>query len=661
MAMITLFREDFKSYRVGDFPYETFLGAMGEYHYRPKEWYGGQWYDPTPLPGTGGIKSWMIMEQDGKKYIEYSARLMDNVRWLLILATGDDMWTDYRLSATVRKFLTKSQAGILFRYQNSQCFYNFCLDNGKIVLYKKHYDEVTTLASQPFDYSSDTYCHLTVDAHGDEFRCCADGKPVFTVRDSTYRCGRIALGTLGVSRFTDITVEMEEEEYRKIVGRKHDAEIETASERRKYPLPLLWKVIDFKNFGAGRNIRFGHLLGGKGWQIVIAQNQRRVHRDAFGQISCLTALDLNGDILWQIGEPNPKEHALITTDLPFQVYDIDGDGRDEVITSRDFKLLILDGATGKVKKWVYTPYIHDSVEYLNIGGVEMYPFDRLNVDAIRICDLSGKGRPTDLIIKDRYRKIWAYDSGLHELWSYDAGVNTGHFPFSKDINGDGREEVYVGYDLLTADGQKIWSLPIDTDHTDEIVIGKIDPDRDEIIGIVSGWEGFMLVDLQGNILVRHKIGHAQRISVGNYRPDLPGLEICVTTYHRNQGIILLYDCKGNLLWTKEPSTNGNVITPVNWSGDGQDLILLNGNNPLGGMIDGHYRQVVRFPDDGHPEMCAEAMDLTGDCRDEIVLWDTDRMFIYTQSDGIQGDSVYCPVKYPPYNASNYRGEYSYPR
>ena len=93
-------------------------------------------------------------------------------------------------------------------------------------------------------------------------------------------------------------------------------------------------------------------------------------------------------------------------------------------------------------------------------------------------------------------------------------------------------------------------------------------------------------------------------------------------------------------------------------GDGQDFILLNADIERRGMIDGNGIQVVRFPDDGHPTMCAEAVNLYGDARDEIVTWDYDSMYIYTQDDAPK-DDVYTPFKYPDYNASNYRGEYSY--
>ena len=35
--------------------------------------------------------------------------------------------------------------------------------------------------------------------------------------------------------------------------------------------------------------------------------------------------------------------------MPMQIYDIDGDGFDEVITAKNFEILILDGRTGEVK------------------------------------------------------------------------------------------------------------------------------------------------------------------------------------------------------------------------------------------------------------------------------------------------------------------------
>ena len=85
------------------------------------------------------------------------------------------------------------------------------------------------------------------------------------------------------------------------------------------------------------------------------------------------------------------------------------------------------------------------------------------------------------------------------------------------------------------------------------------------------------------------------------------------------------------------------MLPVNWRGDGQEFVLLSGNAKEGGMIDGHLRRVVMFPDDGHPDLAANVLDLTGDQRDEIVLWDQERVWIYTQDRPFKGDEIYAPI------------------
>ena len=79
------------------------------------------------------------------------------------------------------------------------------------------------------------------------------------------------------------------------------------------------------------------------------------------------------------------------------------------------------------------------------------------------------------------------------------------------------------------------------------------------------------------------------------------------------------------------------------------------------MVDGRFRRVVTFPDDGHPDLAAAVLDLTGDARDEVVLWDTERVWIYTQDGPPPAGRVYAPLRNPPYNDSNYRANVSMPR
>jgi len=662
---VSLFYDDFSSFPIGPLPFDREHSAMGEYHYYPLEGYQGQWYDPITNCFFRG-PNWMVTLQDGYHTMEQMRLrnpLTHNVCSTLV--AGDKMWKDYTLSLDIRPLLTTEETGVNVRYQTSLMHYAFYLCDQQAQLFKVEKLERTLLASVPYAFSCDRFYHLDITCEGSHIACAIDGESVLSVDDDRYADGCIALSAYVPVQYANVSVTCTPESYATYIACKDAHEQYVAKKRSRYAQPKLHKVFDLGDFGASRQIRFGHLTGTDELFCILAQHQKRVYKERYCNISCLTAMSMEtGKILWQWGEPSKLLVNQDTTcDLPFQIYDINNDGIDEVIISRDFKLMILDGRTGEVIKWVDTPYNVEPAD--EILGIEFkkHAFDRLNVDAIRIVNVSGKDRLSDILIKDRYARLYVYNDQLELMWKF-CHNNTGHFPYGYDFNGDGRDEIFSCYNMISADGELVWKLPIDKDHTDEIIIGRFDPDiDDDLIAIVSGWEGFMIVDKQGNILVRDINGHGQRISAANYCPEKKGaLEICTTTYWENQGIIYLYDCKGNELWHMEPSTNGNIIAPVNWQGDGTELILLNGNVKYGGMLDGEGDRVVVFPDDGHPDMCAEVIHLTGDHRDEIVLWDHEKMYIYTQDRPCEiKNKEYVPEKYPHYNSSNYRGEFSFAR
>jgi hypothetical protein len=134
----------------------------------------------------------------------------------------------------------------------------------------------------------------------------------------------------------------------------------------------------------------------------------------------------------------------------------------------------------------------------------------------------------------------------------------------------------------------------------------------------------------------------------------------VANFWRNPGIVTLFDHDANILAQQEMVPGSTHLAPVNWRGDGNEFALLSGNIREGGMIDGQLRRVVMFPDDGHPDLAYHVADLTGDPRDEIVLWDQQRVWIYTQDRPASTGSVYRPRRNPDYNESNYRATVSLP-
>jgi hypothetical protein len=103
-----------------------------------------------------------------------------------------------------------------------------------------------------------------------------------------------------------------------------------------------------------------------------------------------------------------------------------------------------------------------------------------------------------------------------------------------------------------------------------------------------------------------------------------------------------------------------MCLPVNWTGRPGEYFVHNPNVHWGGMFDGWGRCVVIFPDDGHPDMCNAVLDFTGDCRDEVVVWDPKQIWVYTQSDNPRPGRLYRPRRNPLYNYSNYQATISLP-
>jgi rhamnogalacturonan endolyase len=166
----------------------------------------------------------------------------------------------------------------------------------------------------------------------------------------------------------------------------------------------------------------------------------------------------------------------------------------------------------------------------------------------------------------------------------------------------------------------------------------------------------VFADMQGKILKHLRLGHAQTVTIANLMGDSSQVQIATNTFWGNPGIISVLNKEGEVLRSFQPSIYGSPLFPVNWTGERQKLLLLSARHTKeGGLYDGYGRQAVVFPDDGHPYLCCEAMDCKGDFRDEIICWDHDQLWIYTQ-DGLSESPPSTPrsIQPPLFNASNYR-------
>ena len=653
-----LFSDDFSRFPPGwlSEPVGQLNAAIQEYHYLPHR---GVPLEPWANPIIH-LDAWLVSDEEGKSYLEQhtvnpQARIMNP-----IFITGDEEWSDYTVEVSLKPLSLDEMAGVVFRYHTNRHYYLFALTGGnrvrlalRLPLEKEfRVAEWRELGGAPFEYDVTRYYRLKVETSGGRMRASVDGKLLVEASDEEIPKGKAGVTANIPARFMDFRVSAPDSVVSAIRARIARRQVELDRLRAENPRPVLWKKFDTPKFGAGRNVRFGDLDGDGQLDMLIAQNIPRVRGDAFDHISCLTAVTLDGKVLWQLGRPDPR-NGLLTNDTPFQIHDIDGDGKHEVVLIRDFQLLILEGATGKLLKRTWVPEIP--------ADMTERPYKLNHGDSIAFFDLAGRGRRQEILIKDRYRHFWLYDSNLKLLW-HGSG-QTGHYPYPFDVDGDKREEIVIGYALWNPDGKQLWSRDAEyKDHADGIVMGNFsgDPKAPPRVYACGSDEGYLMFDKDGNTLKHVRIGHAQSPSIGKYRMDVPGLQLMTINYWKNPGIVSLFESDGNLLIQGEPIHSGSPVLPVNWRGDGQEFAMLSGNVREGGMIDGYLRRAVMFPNDGHPDLAFYVADLTGDPRDEVILWDTSRVWIYTQDRPFPGKKIYAPIRSPDYNESNYRTTVSLP-
>jgi len=651
----TLLEERFEGLEIGMFSEP--VGPHTEYHYLPEAAPKGNWAVSCFSWEKEAQRAWHVKEEDGFRIMAQTFDNKEMQHTHPMIVTGDEFWGDYTLTVEFAPESNRDQCGVVFRYRNDRCYYFFGLDQDKAILksvnhahgFQKPHELV--LAEESVSWSPGSYYTAIVEVKGSKISAEIKDLVSFQVEDTTFPKGRVALTTDVPARYRYVQITTSE------AGRKRIDELRAAKLQgeeelqARNPKPTVWKKIKTKGFGVGRNLRFGDLDGDSQIDVLIGQViHHGAPRDNYSELSCLTAMNFDGDILWRVGEPDAEKWHL-TNDVGFQIHDIDNDGRNEVVYTMGFELVVADGATGRTKYKAPTPRSE--------APADRYP--RILGDCLYFCDLRGTGHDGDVIIKDRYWRLWALDDRLKPLW--EGECRTGHYPYAFDIDEDGRDELVIGYSLFDDDGTKLWSLDeVVDDHADGVAVVdfKESESSKPLVFIAASDAGVFYTDLGGTILKHHWIGHGQNPAVADFRPDLKGLEAVSINFWGNQGIVHFYDSSGNIYHDFEPNQYGSMCLPINWTGEPGEYFVHSPNIEEGGMYDGWGRRVVVFPDDGHPDMCNAVMDLTGDCRDEVVVWDPNEIWVYTQDDNPKSGRLYKPVRNPLYNYSNYQATVSLP-
>ncbi|PRZ06288.1 fibronectin type 3 domain-containing protein [Isoptericola sp. CG 20/1183] len=362
--------------------------------------------------------------------------------------------------------------------------------------------------------------------------------------------------------------------------------------------------------GDGARPWFGDLTGNGRPEIVMVQ-PHHINAGALRDgpmVASMTAFTATGEQLWQIGEVDP-EGRNNSQDIPAQVVDTDGDGDLEVVavmypdgdTEAEGRFYVFDGATGEHVRDFALP-------------------DPLAHDAIVFVDADGEGHPDEILLKNRYTKAWLLESDGTVIWEHEG--NTGHYPWPYDFDGDGRDEIMIGYDMVDADGNLLWSADL-PDHADTIWVADIDSDGTADVLLGGASTSAHRWDTGETIWVNDDTVESQNIMVGEFRADLPGLETFgldrIDRSSNGLDGLFLIGSDGEMVWQEERQTRGcygTIPEPIhNWTGDGTDLIMVwnRGCGEPTGVYSGDGEMVTELDDARlwHVDIC-------GDTKEEIV-------------------------------------------
>lgn len=404
----------------------------------------------------------------------------------------------------------------------------------------------------------------------------------------------------------------------------------------------LVSLIDTKSFGSGV-LRIGDLNANGAPDLLLVQADTKTR-----EITCLTAVTIHGKVLWQHGKP-AKKNAYMYGDLPVQVYDWDNDGRNEVLYIKpagyagkvaktsypreraeryvgDATLIVLDATTGEEKRRLPTPAPAD--------------------DALIFADLTGRGRPQDLVVKDRYWNMWGVSHEGETLWHWKG--STGHFPAIADVDNDGKDEVFTGYALIDQDGKVLFdnhpARNRQSPHSDANWIARL---SDGSWRLAFGNGGAHLLTPKGKEIWKVKMPEAQHIVAGRFRDDTE-LQFAIIdrgTQRTPTGTanLLLVDINGKKLWEKSlpPGSWATACREIDWSGASRPgEILVIGFRDLktyARIYDGNGEVVDVMPIpwktpkakvSGKEVAYTTRADVWGDGRQEVIMFGANGTAIY---------------------------------
>ena len=365
------------------------------------------------------------------------------------------------------------------------------------------------------------------------------------------------------------------------------------------------------------------------------------------ELFCLTLTDGEGNILWQVGEPWALERPFSWNGSNFcEVVDLDGDGQVEVMFVHRAELMIYKGATGALYRRHKLPhsgfYFARAVRSDHSGRYHIF------TKSVTTSATHSYGNPSLLL-----------DHAFNVVWEQEV-EGAGHGGNTADVDGDGLDELLIGFSLFDHDGTPLWShSPMsENDHLDDSVIADIDGDGRFEFALAHDGHDAVVHNADGTERFRVAMHHCQNIWSGKFFEAEPGLQLAFVdkaigkaedrtaavvsadgrelSRHRTMGYYSVIGWPTDLgtqslirlEWPVEPDADRRVL----WvDPTGRELARLK-------VRENFYDRFQKYGLDTFPGRgryfgtchTAAVGDLDGDGRDEFLITDRERVWVFQQ-------------------------------
>jgi len=608
----------------------------------------GEWKVASSLRQKGFDKAWVIRSDGDENYLAQTFTNLNEKNSPLslvnhpMIVAGDSLWSDYTIDVEFTPEAKFDKCGVVFGYHPPSDFYFFGIEGNTVTL-KYLQQSVTPLRPiekildfRPLVWTPGDRLHATVSVRRKKVTIILNDSINMHAENLSSTTGRIGLISDVPARFHRVEVKLLRGEQRKLSRRSRQLERRSDLHLSEHPEMVRWKRFECGEFGSNQNLRLGDLTGDGNKEFVF------VRPGPGGGVQSLTAMNLDGEVLWKHGTPSTSG-PLVSDELPVQIHDLDGDGSRELIYFNNGWIRILDGRNGKLVRRKRVP-------------------GSLKITSLIFADLVGVGIDKNLILSDREHALLVYNEKLELIWSQQ--TTTGSHPMVYDMDGDGRHEILMGYSVFDPEGTLIYDVGAHIgDACNGVSVGELlegEVSTPCLIYAAGDW-GLLYYDFNGQLLRQNILGHVSFLGVAELDLESPGPEVLTSNRWGNPGLVNVMDAEGSVSSGFLPEQGISRCLTVNWKGDGEEFLIASADTVTGGLLDWQGRLSVVFPADGHPDKHYMCSDLTGDARDEILTWDDNELWIYTQDDNPRMGNTYAPRRIPLYNYSMHQMNRSLPQ